>query len=212
MASIGAALEFSLDFMKSAQVTKAMEEADLFYCEGFFHNTKSAPDSSVLIGKHCAEKCKCFCYNLSAPYLCHIFKQRWQLVFPYIDYLFGSRIDAIAFAEAMEWEESDLPAIMAHLVRMPKVNPYIKRVVVITNGADPTLVATQEGIQEFKAIPIPPEEIVDTNGAGDAFVGGFLSQLVQHRPLDRCVRAGHLAAGEVIRNSGCTFGETPPPM
>ena len=30
--------------------------------------------------------------------------------------------------------------------------------------------------------------IVDTNGAGDAFVGGFLAQYVQNRPLDVAVR------------------------
>ena len=28
------------------------------------------------------------------------------------------------------------------------------------------------------------ENIVDTNGAGDAFVGGFLSQLVQDKPIE----------------------------
>lgn len=32
--------------------------------------------------------------------------------------------------------------------------------------------------------------IVDTNGAGDAFVGGFLSQLVCGKAVPECVRAG----------------------
>jgi len=29
-----------------------------------------------------------------------------------------------------------------------------------------------------------PEELVDTNGAGHSFVGGFLSQLVQGKPME----------------------------
>lgn len=47
--------------------------------------------------------------------------------------------------------------------------------------------------------------MVDTNGAGDAFVGGFLSQLVLEKSIAECVRAGHFAARTIIQRSGCTF-------
>ena len=49
------------------------------------------------------------------------------------------------------------------------------------------------------------ELLVDTNGAGDAFVGGFLSQLVQAKDLSECVRAGHYSARVIIQRSGCTM-------
>lgn len=42
-------------------------------------------------------------------------------------------------------------------------------------------------------------------GAGDAFVGGFLSQLVKGQPLAECVRAGHFASRVIIQRAGCTF-------
>ena len=48
------------------------------------------------------------------------------------------------------------------------------------------------------------EKIKDTNGAGDAFVGGFLSQLALGSPEPMCVRIGHFAAGAIIQQSGCT--------
>ena len=48
------------------------------------------------------------------------------------------------------------------------------------------------------------EKIKDTNGAGDAFVGGFLSQLALGSPEAMCVRIGHFAAGAIIQQSGCT--------
>lgn len=51
--------------------------------------------------------------------------------------------------------------------------------------------------------------LVDTNGAGDAFVGGFLAGLATESSIDECVRAGHYAARVVIQNSGCVFPAQP---
>lgn len=44
---------------------------------------------------------------------------------------------------------------------------------------------------------------------GDAFVGGFLSQLVQEKPIEECVRAGCYASHVIIQRSGCTYPEKP---
>lgn len=44
---------------------------------------------------------------------------------------------------------------------------------------------------------------------GDAFVGGFLSQLVQEKPIEECVKAGIYASNVVIQRSGCTYPEKP---
>ena len=43
----------------------------------------------------------------------------------------------------------------------------------------------------------------------DAFVGGFLSQLVQEQPISEWVRAGCYAANVIIQRSGCTYPEKP---
>lgn len=45
--------------------------------------------------------------------------------------------------------------------------------------------------------------------SGDAFVGGFLSQLLQEKPVEDCVRAGCYAANVVIQRSGCTYPPKP---
>lgn len=49
------------------------------------------------------------------------------------------------------------------------------------------------------------EEIVDTNGAGDAFTGGFLSQMVLGKDYITCVKCGIYTATHIIQHSGCTF-------
>ena len=55
--------------------------------------------------------------------------------------------------------------------------------------------------------PPPPPPL--PSGAGDAFVGGFLSQLVVGKGLNECVRAGHYAANVIIKRSGCSFPDKP---
>ena len=51
---------------------------------------------------------------------------------------------------------------------------------------------TKEGkLYRFPVIPLATEKLVDTNGAGDAFVGGFLSQFVTGKEISECCRAGN---------------------
>ena len=56
-------------------------------------------------------------------------------------------------------------------------------------------------------MPIAKDKIVDTNGASDAFVGGFLAALVEGKDLAKCVKCGIWAATKIIQQSGCTFPE-----
>lgn len=49
------------------------------------------------------------------------------------------------------------------------------------------------------------EDIVDLNGAGDAFLGGFLSQFMRGCSLKSCCRAGNDASYIILQNIGCTF-------
>ena len=62
--------------------------------------------------------------------------------------------------------------------------------------------------------PVPYAEIVDTNGCGDAFVGGFLSCLVGVDADDHgakileCVVEGHRCAGLILRQRGCNLSRS----
>lgn len=212
LANLGAALELTMDHVSGEDVQQAIAEADIFYCEGFFLNTVSSPENSLHIGKHCQDHNKIFSYNLSAPYLCHIFKDRWIKVLPFVDIVFGSRVDALALGEALEWEETDLSNVMMRILSLLKTtNPYQPATVVVTGGSESTFVATYAtGVVEYTVPPVPIESIVDTNGAGDAFVGGYLSQLMLSQPVDVCVATGHAAAAAIIQQNGCQFVGEPP--
>jgi adenosine kinase len=81
-----------------------------------------------------------------------------------------------------------------------------QRTVVITCGADPVLVvkALDNKVMECNVPKIPDDEIVDTNAAGDAFAGGFLSQWIMDKPLATCIKCAFYCAHSCLKTVGCS--------
>ncbi len=86
------------------------------------------------------------------------------------------------------------------------------RLFVVTDGKKGAVVAKYDynrASMDFilKGFPslVKTEDIVDLNGAGDAFLGGFLSQYMQGKSFEACCKAGNDVAGVIIKNIGCTF-------
>jgi adenosine kinase len=203
IANLGAANNFKFEYLKSETIQKYIEAAKYFYIEGFFLTV--CPEGIEYLGKHAAENDKVFMMNLSALFIVSVFKDKLVNVIPYMDYLFGNDDEARAFAEAMGWNTKDVAEIAKKISLMDKVNKKRERVVVITQGVNPVVVAVGEKCTEYPVSPIPKEKIIDTNGAGDAFAAGFIAQLVKGESIDKCVRAGNYAAGVVIQHEGCKF-------
>jgi len=90
---------------------------------------------------------------------------------------------------------------------MPKKNNKRQRIGIFTQGAEPTVVFKDNKTKEYPVLPIAPENIVDTNGAGDAFVGGFLAEYVLGKDIETCVNNGMHAAHMIIQVSGCNLPE-----
>uniref|UniRef100_A0A5F9D9F3 Adenosine kinase n=1 Tax=Oryctolagus cuniculus TaxID=9986 RepID=A0A5F9D9F3_RABIT len=117
--------------------------------------------------------------------------------------------EAATFAREQGFETKDIKEIAKKTQALPKVNSKRQRIVIFTQGKEDTIMATEGEVTAFAVLDQDQKEIIDTNGAGDAFVGGFLSQLVSDKPLTECIRAGHYAASVIIRRTGCTFPEKP---
>lgn len=67
------------------------------------------------------------------------------------------------------------------------------------------ILAHDDMVKEFPVVHLRKEQLIDTNGAGDAFVGGFLAQYIEGQPLDVCIKCGIYTATEIIKRSGCTY-------
>lgn len=144
--------------------------------------------------------------NLSAPFIMQVFKDPLMKLIPYCDFIFGNETEAAEFGKMQGWGDN-IELIAQKLSQLPKISGARSRTVVFTQGKNPTIVFHQGKTFKFDVPAVSDAEIVDTNGAGDAFVGGFLSQFVLEKKLEKCIDAGHWASGIVIRRSGCTFPE-----
>ena len=73
--------------------------------------------------------------------------------------------------------------------------------VIIKLDKDGCMLQTAEGIQV-----IPPMQgvvAVDSTGAGDAFMSGFMYGLYHDHPLDQCIRFGNVTGGTCVQGIGC---------
>uniref|UniRef100_A0A8C2CH34 Adenosine kinase n=1 Tax=Cyprinus carpio TaxID=7962 RepID=A0A8C2CH34_CYPCA len=181
-----------------------VEKARVYYIAGFFLTV--SPESILKVAKHASDNNKIFGLNLSAPFISQFFKEPLMKVMPYVDIIFGNETEAATFAKEQGFETEDIAEIARRVQSLPKVNKNRQRIVVFTQGREDTVATV---VTMFPVLDIDQNDIVDTNGAGDAFVGGFLSELVQEKPLEECIRAGHYAANVIIRRVGCTFPEKP---
>lgn len=130
----------------------------------------------------------------------------FDLYFIYLDNTKQSEFqEAEAFAKEQKYDTTDLKEIALKICNLPKQNENRPRVCVITQGCEPVLLAYEGKIKEFPVEKLPKEKLVDTNGAGDGFSGGFLAQYIQGHDLDVCVRGGIYAATAIIQRSGCTY-------
>eukprot|EP01024_Parvocaulis_polyphysoides_P014689 TRINITY_DN16138_c0_g1_i1.p2 TRINITY_DN16138_c0_g1~~TRINITY_DN16138_c0_g1_i1.p2 ORF type:complete len:268 (-),score=39.48 TRINITY_DN16138_c0_g1_i1:150-902(-) len=209
VANLAAANNYKVEHVKVAENWGLVESAKVFYMAGFFLTVSI--ETIIAVAEHAAENDKVLCMNLSAPFLMQvpIFKERLMQALPYMDYLFGNETEAQAFAESQGWETRDIEQIAQKIARMPKQNGLRCRTVVITQGKDATVVSFNGKVELFPVVPLAKELLVDTNGAGDAFVGGFLSQLVCGKSIAESCRAGNYAARTVIQRSGCTYPSYP---
>merc|ERR1719386_256868 len=126
---------------------------------------------------------------------------------PMIDFLFGNETECATFAETEGWEETDLKEIAKKLSLLPKEGK--PRTVVITQGCDPALVAIKGEVTEHPIIKLEKAQLVDTNGAGDAYVGGFLAGLCAEKDIATCCKLGAYAACEIVQQSGCVCPAEP---
>ncbi|XP_073391897.1 adenosine kinase-like isoform X2 [Physcomitrium patens] len=207
VAYLAAAGMYKIEHMRKSETWALVEKAQYFYSAGFFLTV--SPESLMLVAKHAAATGKTFMMNLSASFVCERFKDPLMAAFPYVDYMFGNEAEAKAFGRVQGWSTTDLGRIALKMAALPKICGTHKRIVVITQGVDPVVVADNGKLLMFPVLSLPKEKLVDTNAAGDAFVGGFMAQLVFGKNLAECIRAGNYAANTVIQHLGCTFPKKP---
>jgi adenosine kinase len=204
---LGAANHYGLDHLKRDDIWQLVKNADLYYVGGFHFTV--CPPAIMTLGEEAAANNKTFVVNLSAPFIAQFFKDPLDESSKYWDYIICNESEAEAYAAShnLSCAPTDVVAIAKHLANLPKANEKRKRCAVITQGTEPTVVATQgeDDVQQFPVHAIAPEQINDTNGAGDAFAGGFMAGLTQGKSLAECVNMGQWLARLSIQELGPSY-------
>eukprot|EP01083_Nonionella_stella_P070802 189640_1 len=200
VANLAAANNFKIDHCKKDKAQQLISSAKVIYTAGFFITV--SPDTMLMLGEECQKANKPYCLNLSAEFITTVFKEQLLKVLPYVQIVFTNEDEAKSFGKANGIEFSDMKELA---VKISKMEPSLikkGRTVVITQGCDPVVVATGDKVAEYPVKKIEKEKIVDLNGAGDAFVGGFLSQYVKGNDEATCVAAGTYCAQYMIQRAG----------
>lgn len=111
-------------------------------------------------------------------------------VLPFIDYIFPNETEAAFYTG-----EKGLPEMAAGLREMGVRNVIIKA------GADGCYADLEDGCY---CLPAVPARVIDTTGAGDAFVTGFIAGILEGVSHRECLESAlKEAAGCVGRMGGC---------
>jgi len=201
VADLAAANDYLHDHYLSPEIQNLVKTIDIFYSAGFFLTV--SPQTVVEIGKHCAENNKILVWGVAAPFIVEFFYDRVESVLPYTDYVVGNETEAETLRVKLKLK--DIDEVMKTIAEYPKVNQKRKRTVIFTFGKDPVKIYQDGKLSTYEVPLLDKTKIVDTNGAGDAFLGGFLAGLMQDQPLDTSVQAGLYSARHILQVSGTQY-------
>ncbi|XP_075677203.1 uncharacterized protein LOC113793733 [Dermatophagoides pteronyssinus] len=214
-AYLGACKKFDKHFLLSNSVF--IEKAKLYYISG--HMLPVSHESVLHIAQHSMDWGKDFFFNLAAPYVTQKCQKELEKLMPYVDFFFANLDEARAFATMKGYKTKDSKEIAKLIAKEPKQkynNPRIPsqykagRVVVITQSENPVILFKSDW-SDCKEFPVPQlseKELKDTNGAGDAFTGGFLAMYIWGKPLEQCIDCAIYCATECVKQQGCTLPKT----
>ena len=167
---------------------------------------------------NCFNICKKICENfhknnklviltLSATFIIKFHNQKLIEIANDADIIAGNIEEAVEMADN---KGNDIQEIYKIIFRKLKENN--NRLLLITDGPNGVYCGKYnydeqklEYLWTFSANKVKNDEIQDLNGAGDAFLGGFLSEYMKGNDIYDCCKKGINAATIILKNVGCTF-------
>lgn len=223
-ANIGASLHFKKEFVTSrwcqskiGSCTSAAhgdvdEDVRVFYVEGYFVPEKFHI-CQYIYEKYCKGTANLFVTNLNATYILQNFTKEMRWMVEQADLVFGNLTEFVALAEIYECEDFD--ELAKCLIRKYlKINR--EKILVATDGCRCVRFYHGNGSafcgESYQVPIIPQKAVVDTTGAGDSFVAGFLYKYMngESPTLLDCIRHGSKVAAKVIRQVGCNLPSSLP--
>merc|ERR1712070_275021 len=140
VANLSAANNYKASHCQEPANWSVVKGAKVIYSAGFFATVSQ--EAIKLASEEASKTGALYCMNLSAPFLMQVppFKACFVNTIPMVDFLFGNETEARTWAETEGWDTTDVAFIATRLSLIPSAKER-KRTVVITQGADSTIVA-----------------------------------------------------------------------
>lgn len=213
IANIGASNYMTKDFLGShlnSLILKNYVDNEMirhyFYIEGFFiSNSNSFNLCKYVIEEYYTKYTEnVLIFNLSANYIVKENPDKIQYLLKYADIVFGNRDEYKTLAKILKFESIENISSILNENHIFHKNIML----IITDGNKPVEVIYNEKLNGpiltiYEDIPlIPNDEIIDTTGAGDAFVAGFMYNFLREKSIRLCVKKGVEVATKKLRNIG----------
>ena len=177
--SAGANLETTVEQLKPSAGDLVLQQMEI-------------PLAEVWQGFECAKKNDAVCILNAAP-----FQDIPPNILRLLDVLIVNEIEAEMLAASLNLQSEELSFICAQILDQFAVT------VVLTLGPNGALAFSRNGRIKVNALPVCA---MDTVGAGDAFVGAFVTAMSQKMSLEDCMAWGTVAGGLVCTKPGAQDG------
>ena len=164
--------------------------AEITYMEGYLWDPVEAKKAFVTAAHYAHKHERATAFTLSDPFCVNRYREE------FLDLMRSRTIDYV-FANIEElkslYQTEDLGAAVQQIARDAEL-------AAITMGAGGAMVVHEGEVTTVPAYAVP--DVVDATGAGDLFASGFLLGLARGQDLEMSLKAGCLAASEVISHIG----------
>ncbi|XP_060526592.1 adenosine kinase-like [Cylas formicarius] len=203
VAYIGAAEFFPKNILCSDKdFINLFKSSELIFMEAFFLTNRA--DVAKYVADLCSINKKILAFNLCGEYIFNIVPKEILYLVRHSDIIFGNQHEFEALMKLLNY--ASISNMISELLKVTEDKFQYKRIFIITNGPNPVTCYYSNG-ECFKMMPshLSDKNIVDTTGAGDAFIGGFLAGMLLSKEIKECVKIGIYASENIIKEIGCTL-------
>ena len=183
---LGACQQLTVADIKEDEIGAAI----ITYMEGYLWDPVEAKKAFVQAAHYAHKHERATSFTLSDPFCVGRYRDE------FLDLMRSKTIDYV-FANVEElkslYQTQDLAAAVQQIAKDAEL-------AAVTMGADGAMVVYEGEVITVPAFPV--EQVVDATGAGDLFASGFLLAVARGQDLQMALKAGCLAASEVISHIG----------